>query len=162
MDLIEAGKIVNTHGVRGEVKLQPWADSPGFLTGFDYLYIDGEPVRVLTARVHKGCVIAALDGVEGIDAAIRLKNKVVSVKKADITLEEGRFFIADLVGLSAIDADTGVALGKITEVLSLPANNVYVIKNCQPSEILVPAVPEFIIETNISEGYVKLRLIDGM
>ena len=178
-ELIEAGKIVNTHGINGDVRIQAWTDTPEFLEAFEHLYIDGTPVRVLRAKKHKGCVIATLDGVEDIDSAIRLKNKVVSVKRESLTPGEGRFFIADITGLRAIDADTGAELGIITGVLSLPANNVYVIRSvCSTAlrdaaieteglshvyrEILVPAVPEFVIETNIKEGYIRLRLIEGM
>ena len=159
-ELIETGKIVNTHGMRGEVKLQPWADSPDFLTGFEHFYIDEVPVKVLSARVHKGCVIAALEGVDDINAAIRLKNKIIKVKKDDIELEEGMYLVADLIGLSAVDAETGEELGIVSDVLSLPSNNVYVIKGKR--EILVPAVPEFIIKTNLEEKYIKIRLIEGM
>jgi len=159
-DYIETGKIVNTHGTGGEVKLQPWADSPDFLTSFEHFYIDGAPVKVLSARVHKGCVIATLEGVEDIDAAIKMKNKIIKVKKDDVRLEEGRFFVADLIGLRAINAETKENLGTLTDVLPLPANNVYVIKGDR--EILVPAVPEYIIETNIDEGYVKIKLIEGL
>ena len=142
------------------MKLQPWADSPDFLTSFEHFYIDGAPVKVLSARVHKGCVIATLEGVEDIDAAIKMKNKIIKVKKDDVRLEEGRFFVADLIGLRAINAETKENLGTLTDVLPLPANNVYVIKGDR--EILVPAVPEYIIETNIDEGYVKIKLIEGL
>jgi len=159
-EYIETGKIVNTHGMRGEVRVQPWADSPGFLTRFEHFYIDGEPVRVLSAKVHKGCVIAALEGVDDIDAAIRMKNKIIKVRKEVVQLEEGRFFVADLVGLQAVDAETGQSIGVLSDVLSLPSNNVYVIKG--EREILVPAVPEFIIETNLTDGFVKLRMIEGL
>ena len=157
---LEAGKIVNTHGISGEVKIQPWADTPGFLTGFDRLYIDGQPVKILSAKVHKGCVIAALDGVADIDAAIKLKNKIVHIDRVEAKIEEGRHFIVDLVGLRAIDAETGVELGTVADVLKLPANDVYVINGAR--EVMVPAVKEFIVETNIDEGYIKLRLIEGM
>ena len=157
---LEAGKIVNTHGVHGEVKIQPCADSPDFLTGFEHLYIGGEPVKVLSARVHKGCVIAALDGVDSVDSAIKLKNKVVFIDRNDASLEEGRHFVVDLIGLRALEAQTGAVIGSITDVLTLPANNVYVISGDR--EILVPAVPDFVDEINIEGGYIKLRLIDGM
>jgi len=159
-ELLEAGKIVNTFGIHGEVRLLPWADSPDFLTDFEHLYIDGKPVKVLSAKVHKGCVIATLEGISDIDAAIRLKNKIFKIRKKDIKLEEGRYFIADLTGLKAINADTGEELGILTDVLSLPSSNVYVIKG--EREILVPAVPEFVVETNLDDGYVKLRLIEGL
>jgi len=157
---LEAGKIVNTHGIRGEVKIQPWADSPEYLTGFEHIYIDGEPVKILFAKVHKGCVIATLDGVDDIDGAIRLKNKTICIDRKDAPLEEGRHFVADLIGLRALDSETGETLGVVADVLSLPANDVYVIKG--EREILVPAVADFIVEINIDAGSIRLRLIEGM
>ena len=157
---LEAGKVVNTHGIRGEVKIQPWADSPEFVAGFYRLFIDGAPVKVLSAKVHKGCVIAALDGVDDIDSAISMKNKIVYIDRNDAPPADGRYFIADLIGLCALDADTGDELGTVTDVLSLPANDVYVIRGAR--EILVPAAPDFIVEINIDRGYIKLRLIEGM
>ncbi|MCL2126157.1 MAG: ribosome maturation factor RimM [Oscillospiraceae bacterium] len=159
-NLIETGKIVNTHGVRGEVKIEPWADSPEVLAGLKRFFIDGEPVDVVSARVHKNCVIAALGGVDGLDAAIKLKNKHVSIDRSDIVLEEGRYFVADLIGLRAVDADSREELGVVADVLSLPSNDVYVIRG--EREILVPAVPDFVVETCIDEGFIALRLIEGM
>ena len=157
---LEAGMIVNTHGLAGEVKIQPWADSPAFLTGIERFYISGVPVRVLSARVHNNSVIASLEGVDNIDSAIKLKRKTIFIDRNDAQVEEGRHFIADLLGLRAIDAQTGAELGKVSDVLTLPSNDVYVISGVR--EILVPAVPEFITETNIPEGFIKIRLIDGM
>ena len=157
---LEAGVIVNTHGIRGEVRIQPWADTPDFVAGMRCLYIDGEPVKVLSARVHKGCVIAALDGVGDIDGAIRLKNKVVSIDRDDVRLEDGHNYIADLIGLHALDAETSEELGTVSDVLSLPANNVYIISGKR--DILVPAVPDFVKEINVGAGYIRLHLIDGM
>jgi len=159
-EYIETGKIVNTFGMRGELKLQPWADSPDFLTNFEHFYIDGVPIRVLSAKVHKGCVIAALEGVEDIDAAIKMKNKIIMVKKDDVHLEEGRHFVSDLIGLRVLDAETGETLGVLADVLALPSNNVYVIKGDR--EILVPAVPEFIVEVNIKDGHVRINMIEGL
>ena len=156
---IETGKIVNTHGIHGEVKIQPWADTPGFLTDFESFYIDGKPVKVISAKVHKGCVIATLEGVNDIDAAIRMKNKIIMIKRADIDLEEGKFFITDLIGLSVINIDTNEILGTVQDVLTLPSHNVYVIKG--EREIMIPAVSEFIIETDLNEGIIKVRLIEG-
>jgi len=158
--LLEAGRIVNTHGIRGEVKIQPWADSPDFLTGFDRFFIDGIPVKVLSARVHKSCVIASFDNVSDIDAAIRLKNKVVSISRDDTQLGDGRHFVADLVGLRALDSKTGEDVGVLEDILSLPSNDVYIIRGAR--EMLVPAVPEFVEEINIDGGYIRLRFIEGM
>ena len=157
---LEAGVIVNTHGVRGEVRIQPWADSPRFLASIKKLYIDKKPVNVISARVHKSAVIAALDGVFDLDSAIKLKNKTVSIDREEVRLAEGQYFVADLVGLRVIDAATGEDIGVLTEVLTRPANDVYVVKG--EREILIPAVAEFLIETNIDAGFVLVRIIEGM
>ena len=86
---LEAGKIVNTHGIAGEVKILPWADDPAFLLDFDTLYIDGQPVSLLGARVHKNGVLAKLAGIHDINEAMKLKNKVVFIDREDAELEEG-------------------------------------------------------------------------
>ena len=157
---LEAGKIVNTHGVRGEVKIESWADTPDFLCGIKTLYIDGSPRRVLSARAHKAGVIALLEGVGSLDEAILLKNKTVSIDRKDAPLEEGRHFVADLIGLKALDDATGSELGKITDIIPLQAHPVYVITGSR--EILVPAVPEFVRGIDIDAGTVTFRLIEGM
>ena len=157
---LEAGVIANTHGLHGEIKIHPWADSPDFLTGFDRLFIDGKPVGVISMRVHKNSVIASLEGIADIDSAIKLKNKTVSVSRDDVSPEDGKYFIVDLIGLTAIDAKSGENLGKLSDVLQLPSNDVYVIDG--EREILVPAVPEFIKEVNISKSYVKINMLEGL
>ncbi|MDR3278807.1 MAG: ribosome maturation factor RimM [Oscillospiraceae bacterium] len=159
-ELLEAGRIVNTHGVHGAVKIEPWANTPDFLLGFEIFYIDGEPRKALSARVQKNIVVAELEGVADVDGAVRLKNKIVCVDRARAELGEGEHFIADLIGLDAVDAETGAALGKITDVFSLPANNVYVVNGAR--EILIPAVPEFVREINIDGGFISFRLIEGL
>ena len=159
-EFIETGKIVNTHGMRGEVRLQPWADSPDSLIEYKHFYIDNKPLKVVSSKVHKTCLITAFEGVNNFDDAIKLKNKIVKIKREDIKLEEGTYLITDLIGLDAIDSETGENLGKIADVLSRPASNIYEIKGKR--EILVPAVPEFIIETNLTDGYIKFKLIEGM
>ena len=158
---LETGTIVNTHGIAGEVKILPWADSPESLLDFDTLYIDGTPVRLLSGRVHKNCVLARLEGVNSVNDAMRLRDKIVCIDREDVELEEGAFFLADLMGLEVRDADTGEILGCIADVLTLPASNIYVVKG-GAQEHMIPAVPEFIIETNVDEGYLSVHLIEGM
>ncbi len=158
---LEAGKIVNTHGIAGEVKILPWADGPDFLLDFDTLYIDGKPIALLAARVHKNCVLAKLDGIHDINEAMKLKNKVVCIDREDVDLEEGAMFLAYLTGLEVRDADSGQVLGTIHEVLTPPASNVYVVRGGE-REHMIPAVEEFIVETNVEEGYLLVRLIEGM
>lgn len=158
---LEAGKIVNTHGIAGEVKILPWADGPEFLLDFKTLYIDGQPMELRSARVHKNCVLAKLASIDDINQAMKLKNKVVCIDREDAALEEGAFFLADLMGLEVRDADNGQVLGTIAEVLTPPASNVYVVRGGD-QEHMIPAVDEFIVETNVDQGYLLVRLIEGM
>ena len=158
-EFLDCGRIVNTHGVRGEVRIVPWADSPDFLCQFSTLYLDGAPRRVLASRVHKGSVIAKLDGVNTVDEAMLLRDKTVQIHRTDARLPEGAFFLADVIGLKVVDEE-GQTLGTLTEVLSPSVQQVYVIEG--EREIMIPAVPEFILETNITGGYIKVRLIEGM
>ena len=157
---LEAGRIVNTHGIQGEVKIVPWCDSPEFLLQFDTLYVDDKPLNVLEARVHKGNVLARLEGVEDVNAAMSLKGRTVFIDRTGVELPEGRHFIADLIGLNVVDADSGEALGVVADVLTPPAHEVYVVKG--EHEHLIPAVDEFVIETNVEGGYIRVRLIEGM
>lgn len=157
---LEAGQIVNTHGIKGEVKIVPWCDSPEFLCAFPTLYIDGLPVKVLSVSIHKGNLLAALDGVNDVNAAMRLKGKTVCIDRVGVTLPEGRHFIADLIGMEVRDAESGAVLGVLADVLTPPAQQVYVVKG--EHAYLVPAVDEFIIETNVAGGYIRIKLIEGL
>lgn len=157
---LEAGKIVNTHGIRGELKIQPWCDSPEFLCGFDSLYIDGQPMKVRSARVHKNCVLVTLDGVDDIDGAMRYKNKIVSIAREDAELPEGRHFVADLIGLEVRDAETGAVLGRLTDILTYPAQDIYVVKG--EHTYLIPAVDAFIKGHYVEEGYIAVTVLEGM
>ena len=160
---LEVGKIVNTHGVRGEVKIQTWTDSPDVFLTLKLVYIGNtqeKERKLISPRLHKSFVLTFIEDVNDIDSAIKLKNKIIYAKRDDLPLEEGRHFIVDLIGLKAIDADCDTEIGKVTDVLSLPKNNVYVIKGNR--EILVPAMPQFVVETNIDAGYIKFRLLEGL
>ena len=157
---LQTGKIVSTHGVRGEVKLLPWADSPEFLLQFHTLYLDGKPFRVEQSRVQKTCVLLKLEGIDTVEAASGLRDKIVSIARADARLPEGSVFIADLLGLPVYDGD--VLLGRLTEVMPTPANDVYIVRAEDGQEHLIPAVPDFILERNLDKGYIRVRLIEGM
>lgn len=156
---LEAGEIVSTHGIQGEVKILPWADGPEFLLEFDTYYIKGQPRWVLSSRVHKTCVLARLEGIDTPEQASLLRGQVISIDRADVTLPEGSVFIADLIGCKALDED-GQELGVIRDVLTLPANDVYVIKGAR--QYMIPAVKEFVREINVAQGYVRVRVIEGM
>ena len=160
---LEVGKVTNVHGLMGEVKVQPWADSPEFLCQFQTLYVDEShwPMKVERARVHKNMVIIKFEGPTDVPSALSLRNAILYIDRADVDLPEGTFFLADIHGLEVRDAATGEVLGKIADVLTLPANNVYVVKG-GAREMMVPAVPQFIAETNIAGGCIRVNMMEGL
>lgn len=160
---LEVGKVTNVHGLMGEVKVQPWADSPEFLCQFKTLYVDEAhfPMTVQRARVHKNMVIIKFDGPTDVPSALSLRNAILYIDRSDVDLPEGAFFLADIYGLEVRDAATGEVLGKIADVLTLPANNVYVVRG-GARELMIPAVPQFIAETNVEGGYLRVNLMEGL
>lgn len=157
--LLEAGKIVNTHGIRGEVRIQPWVDSAEFLKTFKKLYIDGKPLRLRQGRVHKSFLIASFEGVEDVNAAMLLKNKTVYIDRTEAKLPKGSFFLADIMGARVV-TEEGQELGLLEDIIEAPAANVYVVRGQR--EILIPAVPQFIIKTDPKGKLITVRLIEGM
>ena len=156
---IEAGRIVNTHGVAGEVKIEVWLDSPQFLKSFKRCFIDRREVKLLSARVHKGFLIVKLEGVEDVNAAMALKGRTVFIDRADARLPKGAFFLQDIIGAAVVD-ESGSEIGKLVDVMETPASNVYMVKG--EREHLIPAVPEFILSTDADNGIITVHLIEGM
>ena len=161
---LECGKIVSTHGLRGEVRVQPWCDGPGFLLDFSTFYFEGggKSLAVEGARIHKNLLILKLAGVDNIDAAAALRGKVLYIDRDDAPMDEGEHFIQDLLGLRVVDADTGEEYGKITDVLATGANDVYELTGQQGEKKLVPVIPDVVIETDIEGGVVRIRPLEGL
>ncbi len=156
---IEAGRVVNTHGVRGEVKVEVWLDSPAFMRRFKTWNLDGRSYKVLSARPQKDFLLAKLEGVEDVNAAMALKGRTVRVDRAEAKLPEGSFFLQDILG-ARVQTETGEPVGILEDILETPANRVYVVKG--ETEHLIPAVPEFILSTDPEAGLITVRLIGGM
>lgn len=161
LEFITAGQIVNTHGIRGEVKLLPQGVDLDVLASCGTLYIAGKPYAPTARRVHKGCLLLKLKGIDGMDAALALKGREVSIRRRDVTLPAGEYFDQELVGLTALDAETGEELGKVEEVLTYPAHKIYAVRGGQ-DEYLVPAVPAFIAGINLPEGTVDIHMMEGL
>lgn len=161
LEFITAGQIVNTHGIRGEVKLLPRGVEPELLAECETLYIAGKPYTLAAGRVHKGCLLAKLAGVDDMDAALALKGKTVAVRREDAALPEGAYFDEELVGLLARDADTGEELGRVAEVLSYPAHKIYAVRGGR-DEYLIPAVPAFIAAIDVPGGIMDIHMLEGL
>lgn len=161
---LEIGKITSPHGVKGEVKLEVYADSPEALKKVKTVYFDknGEkPVAVEASRVHKDRLLIKLRGVNSMDDGNALRGKVLYAHRDSIIKDRNSVFIEDLKGLSVIDIDSGVSYGKITDVLFTGANDVYAISDGE-KERLIPAIKDVVIETDVTNGIMKIRPLRGL
>ncbi|MBR2320476.1 MAG: 16S rRNA processing protein RimM [Clostridia bacterium] len=160
---LEAGQIVGTHGVRGEVRVQPWCDSPEQFATFKKLYWDKEgkqPVK-LKARPHKNIALALLEGVDTVEAAQVLRGKMLYVDRKDIKLPKGHYLVQDLIGLTIVDADTGATYGTLTDVSQTGANAVYHMQT-DKGEVLIPAIPDVVIDIDTKKDILRLRPMKGL
>lgn len=161
---LETGKIVGTHGIRGEMRVQPWSDSAEFLTRFERLYLDGEgreQVIVDRARVHGNLVLLKVRDVDSIEQAERLRGRILYMSREDAPLEEGRYFIQDLIGCKVTDADTGETLGILSDVSATGANDVWHVKR-EGREYLVPAIPDVVVRVDPDGEEIVLRPLKGI
>lgn len=161
-DLLEIGKIVNTHGIRGEVKIQPWCDEPELFDELEYLFIDGEKYNIVRNRFHKTCQIVQLENVNSIDDAERFKNKIVYINRDALELPEGRYYIADIEGLT-VKEQNGRILGVVDEIIKTGSNDVYSLKDTfNKKPVLIPVIEGVVLETNIDGGYIVVKLPKGL
>ena len=156
LEFIEAGEIVNVHGLRGEVKVLCWLDDPEMLCEFDRCRIDGKEYTMDQVRVQKTCNLVKLSGVDTMEDAQAMRGKVLQLYREDI--DDEVIFAAELIGVEVFAEDKKI--GKITDVLDYPGNSVYVIKG--EHEYMIPAVKHFILETNMEENTMQVKLIEGM
>ena len=162
-EFLEAGKIVSIHGLRGEVKVMPYTDTPELLAEFDRLFIGREhsEITVERSRVFKNMVIMKLEGTDTPEAAEKLRNKMLFMHRDDLELDEDTYFIADLIGMEVRDADTGEVYGEIADVMQTGANDVYVVKGTD-REYLVPAIADVVKSTDVDGNIMTIHVIDGL
>ena len=156
LEFIEAGEIVNVHGLRGEVKVLCWLDDPEMLCEFDRCRINGKEYEMEQVRVQKTCNLVKLEGIDTVEEAQKMRGKKVELYREDI--DDEVIFAAELIGMEVFC--NGEKIGKITEVLDYPGNSVYVVKG--QYEYMIPAVSQFILETNMEENTMQVKLIEGM
>ena len=156
LQFIEAGEIVTTHGVKGEVKVMPRVDGPEILCEFDRCRIAGKEYEIVSCRVQKTCNLVKLSGVDTMEAAQAMRGKVIELYREDI--DDEVIFAAELIGVD-VYAD-GDLLGKITEVLDYPGNAVYVVNG--EYEYMIPAVKQFILSTDLEANTMQVKIIEGM
>ena len=167
MNYIQTGEIVSVHGIKGEVKVYPWADYPEFLEEFDRFYIQKnkmyyQPYDASEVRCHKNMVLIKFEGIDTVEQARELIGKIICIDREEIELEEGTYFIEDLIGCTVINSDTEEEIGKITAVDNYGASDVYTILNAEGKQFMFPAVDEFLVSTDIDKKEVKIKVIEGM
>lgn len=156
LQLIEAGEIVTTHGVRGEMKVLSWLDSAEDLCGFERCCIDGQSYKIESCRVQKTCNLLKVSGIDTMEKAQAMRGKIVKLFRQDIP--DDVIFAAELIGMDVYAQD--VFLGKIEDVLDYPGNQVYVVRGAH--EYMIPAVKAFVLSTDLAANRMQVNVIEGM
>ena len=156
LPFIEAGEIVTTHGVRGEMKVLTWLDSPEDLCDFERCRIDGKEYKIEACRVQKTCNLLKVAGIDTMEAAQAMRGRIVELYREDIA--EDVIFGAELIGMEVYAQD--ILLGKIEDVLDYPGNQVYVVRG--EHEYMIPAVKAFVLSTDLAANRMQVTVIEGM
>ena len=154
--MIEAGQIVTTHGVRGELKVLPWMDGPDMLLDQTRCRIGRKEYAITSVRVQKTCCLVKLDEINSVEAAQLLRGKTMELYRED--LPEELIFASELYGVE-VYAD-GEKIGVIEDVLDYPGNSVYVVRGVH--EYMIPAVKQFILSTDLESNTMQVQLLEGM
>lgn len=166
MDLLEVGKIVNTHGLRGEVKVVTWTDYPEVFEDIEYVYIkrkdDYERLDVKGIKYQKGNIIVKFAQIQDINEAERYKNQVLYAEREILgELPEGVYYIADLIGLEVVDED-GRRIGTISDVINTGSNDIYEVKREGKKNLLLPVIDEVVLNIDLDSKRVTVHLMEGL
>ncbi len=162
---LQVGKIVSTHGVRGELRVQPWCDGPDYMCRFSVLYFDEqgrEGRRVLSCRPHGNITLLTLEGVDSLEAARALRGRILYMDREESGIGENEWFIEDLIGCRVTDADTGRLYGTLTEVSQTGANDVWHIRSEQGREYLIPAIRDVVYSVDPAAGRIAITPLKGI
>lgn len=165
-EYLEIGEIVGTHGIKGEMRLNPWCDTPDFASKFKTLYYDSNgscAAQVKTARPHGNIVLLTVEGIDTVEKAQKMRGKILYMKRSDVKLPKGSYFIAELIGCTVYDADNPEKIyGTLSDVSPTGANDVWHIKNENGKEYLIPAIPDVCIETDVANDRIVIRPLKGI
>ena len=162
MEKVLIGKIVNVVGLKGEVKVYNYSDSTDLYENTESIYIDDRLLKVENVRTQKSTVILKLEDIDDRDAAERIRGSEVFVTEYDLPdLPEGEYYVRDLIGMDVMQEDYG-HLGKITDVIQNTAQSIFEVETDDGKQVLIPHVPAFVININMNDRVVTVRLIEGM
>lgn len=165
-EFLELGQIVGTHGVRGEMRLNPWCDSAEFAKKFKTVFFSAKeenPVKMLSCRPHGNVALIRLDGVETVEQAQTLRNRILYIRRADAHLPKGSWFIEELIGCDVFDSDDrSVRYGKLTDVFQTGANDVWTVTDDDGREYMLPAIKSVVIEADVENNAVFIKPLKGI
>ena len=162
---LEMGKITKTQGLKGEVRMQYYCDSPDELEEFNVLYMGKEKTEVELEKsryLKSDVAVIKIKGIDTPEAAQKLIGKMLYINRDDVDLPEDVWFIQDIIGLEVIDADDGTVYGKVDEIYQNGSADVYSIKTPDGKNLMFPAIPEVLISTDIDEGKITIRPLEGL
>ena len=158
---LEVGQIVNTFGIKGFVKVKPFTDNINRFDDLKNIYINQEPYEIEEVKYHKNVVLLKIKGIDKIEQAEKFKNFYIEIDRKDGILEEGSYYIVDLIGLEVI-TDSGKVLGKLDDIYNTGSNDIYVVKDELGKQLLLPAIKEVIKNINLEEKKIIVHLIKGL
>lgn len=161
---LEIGKIVSVHGLKGDVKVEPWCNEPEFICEFNKLYSkDGKKeYEIERCRIQKNMAVMKIRGIDSVEEGQAVRNKILFMDRNDVELEEGYYFFQDLIGLDVIDSDNQKVYGKIAEVLQTGANDVYHIKNDDGKSYYIPAIPDVVDKVDLTDEKMFITPLEGL
>ncbi len=161
-EYLEAGKVVGTHGIKGEIRVLPWSDGSDFLLGFKRVFLsDKTELSLVSAKPHGNITLVKIKGVDTIEDAEKLRGKTLLVSRDDCDIEEGRYFVSELISCTVFDADSGEKLGSICDVSETGANDVWHIKSGE-KEFLIPVIDDVVLSVDIEKGEIFIRPLGGI
>ena len=166
MDLLEVGKIINTHGLRGEVKVAPWTDTPDVFEDLDVVYLKRRSeelkLTIKNIKYQKNNLIIKFSEYNDINEVEPLKNSVLYAERSALgELPEGVYYIADLIGMT-VKKEDGEVIGKIKEVLQTGANDVYVVGREKLRDLLIPVIDGVVLSVDTKNSEVTVSLMEGL
>ena len=161
MQRLEVGQIVNTFGINGYVKVKPFTDDISRFNELKKIFIKDIQYNIEKVKYHKDMVLIKLTGIDKIEQAEQLRNTYIEIDRKDGIIEDGAYYIVDLIGLEVI-TDNGKKLGFLEDVYNTGSNDIYVVKKNMGKQILLPAIEDVIKDINIENKIITVHLLKGL
>ena len=161
MQEMEIGKIVNTHGLKGHVKVEPWCDGIETFEYLDSIFIKGTEYNIESVKPHKNIFLLKLENIDDINVAEGFKGAIITADREKLPpLPEGTYYITDIIGLEVYEDEKYI--GKISDWIETGSNNVYVIKRPKGKDVLIPAIDDVIKKIDIENKTMSVKLLEGL